>query len=144
MSLRDIDIFCRQIRSRSDEHRRAVGLMQLGGLPSQIISILRQELDSKIRVIYLLSIPDNLQRLKLIRATINGKAWTHADSGKKITDRDMVELANTLQGWTESVYRFGCSFIHLSNFHDYRDRDPMKSISVAEKEAILKHIEILS
>lgn len=52
----------------------------------------------------------------------------------------MLELANKLQGWSESVYRFGCGFIHLSSFHDYRQRDPMKAISSEEKETILRHM----
>ena len=52
----------------------------------------------------------------------------------------MLELANKLQGWSGSVYRFGCGFIHLSNFHDYRKRDPMDAISLAEKEMVLRHM----
>lgn len=52
----------------------------------------------------------------------------------------MVDLANKLQGWTESVYRFGCAFIHLSNFHDYNERDPMDMITDEEKKAILDHM----
>lgn len=52
----------------------------------------------------------------------------------------MVDLANKLQGWTESVYRFGCAFIHLSSFHDYQERDPMDMVSDDEKKVILKHM----
>jgi len=57
-----------------------------------------------------------------------------------VTDRDMVELANTLRGWTRSVYKFGCAFIHLSNFHDYQARDPVKSLTKEEKVDLLKHM----
>lgn len=114
--------------------------MQDGGLPSQIVAILRQELDSMIRVIYLLSVPDKNHRAKLIQASVEGKNWTQADTRKRITDRDMLELANNLQGWSESVYRFGCGFIHLSSFHDYRDRDPLETVSSEEREAVLKHM----
>lgn len=135
-----VGTFCRQIRSRSMEHRKAVWLMRRGGLPSQIVSILRQELDSMIRVIYLLSISDKSRRAKLIRATVDGRAWVHVGTRKRVTDKDMLQIANKLQGWSESVYRFGCGFIHLSNFHDYRERDPMRSISLNEKEAILRHM----
>ncbi|MFC2008246.1 hypothetical protein ACFLT0_00960 [Chloroflexota bacterium] len=52
----------------------------------------------------------------------------------------MLELANTLHGWTEYVYRFGCAFIHLSRFHDFRQRDPMDAIRNSEKEAILNYM----
>ena len=43
-------LFCRQVRSRSDEHSQAVKLLFPAKVSSQIISILRQELDSMIRV----------------------------------------------------------------------------------------------
>ncbi len=105
-----------------------------------MVSILRQELDSMIRVMYLLSIPDLKYRAELMHASIEGKKWTQKGTRKRITDRDMVAFANKLQGWAESVYRFGCDFIHLSNFHDYRNRDPMESISQNEKKSILKHM----
>ena len=48
--------FCRTIRRRSEDHAAAAELV--ANIPSQMISILRQELDSLIRVVYLLSIPD--------------------------------------------------------------------------------------
>jgi hypothetical protein len=52
----------------------------------------------------------------------------------------MVELADTLHGWTKSVYSFGCAFIHLSSFHDHQVRDPLDQISVEERDAILAHL----
>src|SRR4030042_1302120 len=119
----------------------AEALCRAGWLP--IVSILRQELDSMIRSIYLLSIEDRATRNQLIEASINGKDWrlTIANGKqKKVTDRDMVELANQLQGWTESVYRFGCGFIHLSNLHDHHARDPMSLIPASEKAVILQHM----
>jgi len=135
-----LEVFCRQVRARSNEHRMAIGLMYPPRLSSQILSILRQELDSMIRVIYLLSISDMAYRDELIKASVEGHQWTKRGSRKKITDRDMINLANKLQDWIESVYRFGCAFIHLSSFHDYEERDPMDMISEDEKEAILKHM----
>lgn len=135
-----IEIFCKRIRSRSAEHRMAVQLLCQGNLPSQIVAILRQELDSMIRVIYLLSISNSKHRVELIQASIEGKIWRQTGKKGKITDKDMLLLANKMQGWSESVYRFGCGFIHLSNFHDYRFRDPLEQINSAEKETILKYM----
>lgn len=135
-----VEAFCRQIRTRSAEHRRAIGLLQQGDIPSQIVAILRQELDSMIRVIYLLSLSDKNRRAELMQASVEGRNWTKVGSGKRITDRDMLNLTNGLQGWSESVYRFGCGFIHLSRFHDYRERDPLDSIGTEEKEAILGYM----
>jgi hypothetical protein len=135
-----LEVFCRQVRARSNEHRTAISLLYPAHLSAQIVSILRQELDSMVRVIYLLSISDMAYRDELIKASVEGHQWTAKGTKRRITDRDMVNLANRLQGWTESVYRFGCAFIHLSSFHDYQERDPMDMISDDEKKAILKHL----
>ncbi len=129
------DDFCRQVRQRSAEHREAV--QRLSGLHGQIVSLLRQELDSMVRCIYLLSIRDRQRRAELIEASVQGGKWTHANGRGHVTDREMVDLASQLQHWTQSVYRFGCAFIHLSSFHDYRQRDPMEMISEEERSAIL-------
>ncbi len=48
----------------------------------------------------------------------------------------MVDTANNLNGWTNSVYKFGCTFIHLSNFHDYEQNDIFQTIDVTERENI--------
>lgn len=136
----DIEIFCRQIRKRSTEHKMATMALHSHGITSQVMSILRQELDSMVRVIYLLHVKDIPYRNSLIKAAVEGQQWTEKGKKKKITDRDMVNLAQTLQGWTESVYRFGCAFIHLSSFHDYQDRDPMAMISEHERKDIIAHI----
>jgi hypothetical protein len=112
-------------------------------LPGIMASILRQELDSMVRVIYLLSISDLKERKRLMEQTIDGIKWTVETKNRKqreITDREMVELSNQLQGWTKSVYKFGCAFIHLSNFHDYRSKNPLDSLTDAEKEDILSHM----
>lgn len=132
------ETFCRQVRARSQENREA--LFAVRALPGQMVSILRQELDSMVRVIYLLSLKDDSYRQELIGASVAGKKWTRPNSKKIITDREMVELANYLHGWTESVYLFGCAFIHLSAFHDHRNRDPLSLISAEERASILKHL----
>lgn len=134
------EIFCRQIRARSMEHRQAIHLLHPKSLSAQVVAILRQELDSLVRVIYLLSITDKQRRAELLQASIDGRKWTAPGSRKSITDREMVDLAQHLHGWTQSVYRFGCGFIHLSNFHDYRQRDPMAALTSEEREAILQHM----
>ena len=109
-------------------------------LPGQMVAILRQELDSMVRVIYLLSQRDRSYRSKLIEDAASGRKWTHPNSRKVITDREMVDLANSLHGWTKSVYSFGCAFIHLSNLHDHKVRDPLGQIPEAERSAILQHL----
>jgi hypothetical protein len=105
--------FCRAVRARSYENAEAIRLLHSGGVTSQVVSILRQEVDSLVRVMYLLSITDMSYQEQLIKESIEGRQWRTKDGKKKITDREMVELANTMHGWTSSVYKFGCAFIHL-------------------------------
>lgn len=136
--MEQVEVFCRQVRARSNEHRRAIHALR--ELPGQMVSILRQELDSLVRVIFLLAQQDREYRNLLIEAAVEGKTWSASESRQRVTDREMVELANKLHGWTRSVYRFGCAFIHLSNMHDYQSRDPLQQIPEDEREAILEHL----
>lgn len=131
-------IFIRQIRSRSAEHQRAMELLAGASLAGQMIAVLRQELDSMIRVIYLLAQSPERQEA-LIDASIHGQKWTQETSRARVTDREMVDLAQRLQGWTQSVYKFGCAFIHLSNLHDYNDRDPLVGLPVEERRDVIEH-----
>lgn len=133
-----IETFCRQVRSRSKEHQQAMCLLSSAGLAGQMIAVLRQELDSMVRVIYLLA-QSCERRTLLIESSVNGKKWSQQNSKGAITDREMVDLAQHLQGWTRSVYKFGCAFIHLSNLHDYNDRDPLTELPVEERADILGH-----
>jgi hypothetical protein len=105
-----------------------------------MIAILRQELDSMVRVVFLLSISDRAYRQQLLDASVNGEKWTVKGKNASVTDRQMVDLAQSLQGWTQSVYKFGCAFIHLSNFHDYEHRDPLSTLSSDEKRDMLIHM----
>jgi hypothetical protein len=132
-------VFARQVRARSAEHAAALRLLGPAGLHSVAVGLLRQELDSMVRVMYLLALRDRRHRMKLIEDSVNGRQWRGAD-GRRITDRQMVNLANTLTGWAESVYKFGCAFIHLSNFHDRLARDPFKALPTSERRHIISHI----
>ena len=133
-----LNTFCRQVRARSAEHRQA--MIALRALPGQMVATLRQELDSLVRVVFLLAQSDQHYRHRLIEDAVSGRKWTQPDSRKAVTDRDMVELTDALHGWTKSVYAFGCAFIHLSHLHDYQARDPLDQIAEAEKNAILGHL----
>lgn len=133
-----IDIFCRQARNRSREHRLAMQLLSRANLIGQMTAILRQELDSMVRVIYLLA-QSAERRTMLIEASVDGRKWCQETSNAAVTDREMVELAQRLHGWTRSVYKFGCAFIHLSSLHDYNDRDPLRQLPSDERGDIIQH-----
>lgn len=113
-------------------------LLTSAGLAGQMISVLRQELDSMVRVIYLLA-QSSERREFLIEASVHGNKWTQEGARAKVTDREIVELAQELQNWTKSVYKFGCAFIHLSSLHDYNDRDPLLQLPADERRDILEH-----
>jgi hypothetical protein len=134
----NLTIFLRQVRSRSYEHQQAMRLLAQAHLAGQMVSVLRQELDSMVRVIYLLTQRPERREL-LIEASVTGKQWSREGAKARVTDKEMVDLAQTLQGWTQSVYKFGCAFIHLSSLHDYNDRDPLEQLPEPERNDILEH-----
>ncbi|WP_349741367.1 hypothetical protein [Roseateles cavernae] len=136
--MNNLAAFVRQVRSRSREHAQAMALLSNAGLAGQMISVLRQEIDSMVRVVYLLA-QSTHRRDELIAAAVSGTKWSQPGSRAAVTDREMVELAQSLQGWTQSVYKFGCAFIHLSNLHDYNDRDPLELLPHQERMDILGH-----
>ncbi len=121
--MNSIQKYCQIIRNRSEENEKSVELLYPSEHYGQVMSILRQELDSMVRCIYLLNFADLEIRELLITQTLEGERWRYPNR-KIITDKEMVAIANGLQGWTNSVYKFGCAFIHLSNFHNYKVTDP--------------------
>lgn len=140
----ELKLYCRLIRNRSIENQKAMSLFpDLYQVLSPAFSILRQELDSLVRVIYLLSIESPEERQRLIISTLSGHKWqrqTLKGKWKNITDKEMVDLAQKLNGWTLSVYKFGCAFIHLSDFHNHHVDDPFMKLKESEKNDILTHM----
>ncbi len=120
------------------ENKQAINLLSKNGLTGQVMSVLRQELDSMVRVIYLLS-QSLEERNHLINLTLSGQKW-RLKSNAQVTDKHMVELADNLNGWTKSVYKFGCAFIHLSSFHDYSFNDPFLNLNDIEINSIKTHL----
>lgn len=140
----NINNFCTMIDNRSTENRRAMQCFaNLHSVLSPAFSILRQELDSMIRVIYLLEVTDQVERERLICATLRGDGWTVSTvkgKSRKITDREMVDVAEQLQGWVQSVYKFGCAFVHLSDFHNHLAENPFQKLSAVERHNILAYM----
>jgi len=130
--------FCNIIRERSIENQQAIYLLSRNRLTGQVIAILRQELDSLVRVTFLLN-QTLAERNHLINLTLSGHKW-RLRSNTQVTDKMMVDLADTLNGWTLSVYKFGCAFIHLSTFHNYVLDNPFLSLSSDELLSIRTHL----
>ena len=131
--------FCRILRERSAEHKSAGQLLFGNNLYGQIMSILRQELDSMVRTIFLLD-KDLATRQHFINQTLTNLKWTQPNSRTTITDRQMVDLANRLYGWTNSVYKLGCAFIHLSPMADYKNENPFLQLPSNEINDIKQHL----
>ena len=130
--------FCRIVRQRSKENKTAIHVLSMTGLTGHVMSVLRQELDSMVRVMFLLN-QTLEERNHLINLTLTGKKWK-LRSNANVTDKQMVDLADILNGWTESVYTFGCAFIHLSSFHDYLFNDPFENLEPDKIDSIRRHL----
>ena len=120
----------------SKENTESILLLHSQQLYGTSISLLRQELDSLIRVCYLHTLTSNNEIDKLINDTINGVEWEK--NGKRINDRKMVNIASQYNHWALEVYDFGNWFTHLTNYHDYKNNDPVKGLDAATKQTI-KH-----
>lgn len=136
-----LTIFCRQVRKRSRDNRQALELLHHSSLTGNVVAVLRQELDSMVRCIFLLSIHDRRYRNLLIEDAVQGRPWRSKDGKRKVTDRDMVDLSTKLHGWAQNVYAFGCSFIHLSAFHDHTDRDPLVLLTPEDRKNVADYLK---
>ena len=114
-------------------------LLFTNGHFGQLVSILRQELDSLVRTVYLLS-KDLNTRQHLIDQTLQNIKWTLPNSKTVVTDRQMVDLTERLHGWTNSVYKLGCAFIHLSPLADYKNTNPFEQLTQFEVASIKQHL----
>ena len=136
METDNINLFCNIVAQRSKEHSCTINILLQHQLYGQVISILRQELDSMVRVMFLLSISDLTLREHFISQTLNGAKWSYPNTNKIVTDKQMVDLANQLYGWTLFVYKLGCAFIHLSAMAYYKNSNPFLCLSVSERNDI--------
>ncbi|QDZ61818.1 hypothetical protein EVD20_01215 [Elizabethkingia bruuniana] len=131
------------IQNRSEENKKALTLLFSQGLFGNCVSILRQELDSFIRVMYLGRISDFDERERMMNQTLSGEKWTVLTSNnkwKQITDKDMVGKANEFYGYIQYVYKFGCASIHLSDFHNYTAQNPFEKLNDTEKYDIKNYL----
>ena len=113
-----------------------------GGLLSTQMSIIRQEVDSLIRAIDLLS-KGNEERADLIKNAIDARVWGVTRENRdprRIPDAGMVDSADKLHDWVRNLYDFGCSFIHLTGLHDYQERDPFRLLSSEERESVSRFV----
>ena len=97
-------------------------------------SVLRMELDSMIRVIYLLRTPDARERI--LASCVAGEGFK--DRGRRISDRKMIDTAAADNGWVDAVYKFGNKFVHLTDAHDYAEIDPFHGYE--HRDEVIKYL----
>lgn len=125
--------FCEIVKKRSEENSKSIKLLYEQKLYGNCISILRQELDSMVRVLFLLSQGQETRQL-LIQQTLDNQKWSIGK--RQIKDFELINNVLNLHGWARNVYLFGCSFIHLSVFHYYSEQDPFSKLSKSELDLI--------
>lgn len=128
--------FIELIQKRSKENAESLSDDFAKRRLGKCLETLRTELDSFIRVMYLGRISDINERERLIHQTLSGEKWTvltHNNKLKQVTDKDLVDKANELFGYVHYVYKFGCGFIHLSDFHNYATTNPFDKLTETEK-----------
>ena len=96
------------------------------------ISIMCQELDQYIKLLYIIKQPYN-KKEELINCSINSKKWD-------VLDKDIDLFAKSLTGWDLSIYEFRNIFNKLTINYNYLLRDPLNGINESEKETIYKYI----
>lgn len=138
MSNEKIDAWVRLAKRRSSENSDAMAFFVSGRSMSGAFGILRQELDTLVRAMFLLRQRMEVREM-LISQTLSGEKWRLPD-GSLITDREMVDLATELEGWSEYVYKLGCAFIHLSDLHSGEDADLAARLSEEQVRDIQRYV----
>jgi len=136
--------FVRHVEDRSKENQAAFVLLMRSGLLGPALALVRQELDSMIRVIWLIDSCTQTERARLVADALQGVHWQKTTpKGKqvRITDAEMSDAALRRHGWIKQVYRYGCHLIHLSDWHNYRHQDPTKNMPSAEREEIQDELQ---
>jgi hypothetical protein len=133
--------FLRACVSRSQENTNSLAELVASGNYGTAISLLRQEIDTFVRLAFLDSQP-LAEAIHLLQQFVAHQKWCLQKGGKKhpITDREMVDLATKRYFWVEIAYRLSCSLIHLSTIHDYRTVDPFRTISPSDRATIIEFL----
>lgn len=122
----------RSVRVRSRENTTSLPKLVADGSYGIAIGLLRQEIDTFIRLVYL-DAKDGATALQLITQFAAGRRW-------KISERKMVETATRHYFWVGITYDFGCKLIHLSEFYDYESVDPFTIISSRDRVTIIRFL----
>lgn len=131
-------------KARTEENSSAFALLYGAEKHGVCIGLLRQELDTLIRLCYLWQpTTSDEEAARLMSLTLEGQEWKIlGPKGKleRLTDRRMVDLASHLGGWEQLIYKFGCKLIHLSDAHLYETEDPVALLPVEDRTALVGYL----
>lgn len=131
------------ISNRLEENIKSFDLLYSLKHYGNCISIMCQELDQIVRILYLMNCGIDSKK-QLISSSINNQKWhiTHIDNQKEyITDEILVNFSKSLKGWDQSIIEFGYLFKSISVNYNYGLRDPIKSMSEPDRVAIYTYIK---
>jgi hypothetical protein len=137
-----IDEYKKIILQRLDENRKSFDLLYGIKHYGNCISIMCQELDQVMKLLFLLNSPKS-EQIQYIKASINNQKWfiTNKEFKKEYLTEDVfTRYSETLDGWDRSIYEFGLSFGNMATTFNYGTRDPIKSIGENDKEKIRNYI----
>jgi len=136
------DEYKKLINHRLEENMKSFKLLFEIKHYGNCISIMCQELDQIIRLLFLLnSIPS--ERKQFMESSINSQKWYRLNSDNKkehISDEMLLKFTETLREWDKSIYEFGFSFKSLSNNFNYGSKNPIKSMSEQDREKLHSYI----
>ncbi|MET7398042.1 hypothetical protein ABZS66_31580 [Dactylosporangium sp. NPDC005572] len=131
--------FAKATEERSAEHRKAITTAVGNKWWSIAGSLLRMELDSLIRVSYLRAHSNDRAQILFACAAGLGFGIPKQDGAgiKRIPDSVMVPRG----GWEQRVYDFGNRFVHLTEAHNYTERDPFLALPEVDRKAIVEYLD---
>jgi len=137
------DQFKRLINKRLQENWKSFNILFDMNHYGNCISIMCQELDQYIRLLFLLKQPQHI-RDQLIDNSINDKKWYVVDNDNKktyIVDKDIEDFAKGLNGWELDIFEFRNIFYKITNNFNYILKDPIKGLNDTERDLIYKYIK---
>ena len=136
------DQFRRLISKRLEENWKSFTILYDINHYGNCISILCQELDQYIRLLYLMKQPKHIKD-QLLSNSINDQKWhTIGNDNKKvfIVDKDIEDFAKGLKGWEFDIFEFRNVFYKVNSNFNYILKDPIKGLNDSERELIYKYI----
>ena len=123
--------YCEVVKKSSNENKESINILFEKQLYKNCMAILRQELELYTKTLFLITLEPS-QRDVFMNDFLENKPWRKEKiNGKNVTDRfilNQIQKSKINSGWEAVSYKFGCSFIHLSIFHDLEDKNILSHI----------------